>query len=374
VKFLVVPIDRFAQPFCYYRGADSDASEPIPLEVLAQAVHFAVARDLTVNFVYGRREPPKAFVPLMGSVRHADIVPLSLAESHPGSVVVVGPDELEHASKANLGKQANVIVRFPVERVAQLCDCLPPLLGRHTRLSLCLLNLEKASDSDLELYELALKQLVGLEAEWLRSRTVVELGFLTDRLLLTSMRNCQAGIDHVTVGPEGDLFLCPGFLADQPETPIGSLARGLQIPNAELLSIDHSPICSSCDAYQCKRCIYLNKTLTLEMNTPSHQQCVSSHHERNASRSLLTLLRDVPPFSGLPSIPELDYLDPFKKLRRTDVVTNPDVSTRSQDSRTDRTRPEIGTRANGSLEQLLMRILKTQEEILELLKGGARDE
>jgi CXXX repeat peptide maturase len=372
VKFLFVPIDRFAQSFCYYRGADGEASEPIPLEVLDQAVRFAGARDLSVNFVYGRTEPPETFVPLMNSVRHADIVPLSLAESHPGSVVIVGPEELDQASKADLGKETNLIIRFPIERAAQLSDCLAPLLGKHQRLSLCLLNLEKASDSDMEFYELALKQLVDLEVEWLRSRLVVELGFLTDRLLLTSMRNCQAGIEHVTVGPDGDLYLCPGFLCDQPEKPIGSLTRGLHMPSAELLSIDHSPICSSCDAYHCKRCVYLNKTLTLEMNTPSRQQCISSHHERNASRSLLTLLRDVAPFSGLPSIPELDYLDPFEKLRRTNGVTSPGVGTGPQDSHTIRSAIETG--GNGSLEQLLMKILETQEEILGILKGVARNE
>ena len=67
---------------------------------------------------------------------------------------------------------------------------------------------------------------------------------------------------------------------------VGDLDTGLQIPNQQLLKLDHAPLCRICDAYHRKRCVWLNQKLTWDTNTPSHQQCVLAHLERNASREL----------------------------------------------------------------------------------------
>ena len=64
-------------------------------------------------------------------------------------------------------------------------------------------------------------------------------------------------------------------------------------------------------AYQCKRCIWLNRKMTLEVNTPSHEQCVTAHLERNASRDLLQEIRKSGRFLQGREIMEIDYLDPF---------------------------------------------------------------
>ncbi|MEE1222143.1 MAG: CXXX repeat peptide maturase, partial [Bacteroidaceae bacterium] len=74
----------------------------------------------------------------------------------------------------------------------------------------------------------------------------------------------------------------------------------------------HAPICRHCDAYQCRRCVWLNRKTTYEVNTPGHEQCVVAHLERNASRELLNRIRRHGTF--LPAneeIKEIDYLDPF---------------------------------------------------------------
>ena len=51
--------------------------------------------------------------------------------------------------------------------------------------------------------------------------------------------------------------------------------------------------------------------MTHEVNTPSHQQCVLSHHERNLSGILLQKLQSKHFFSHIKSIPPLYYLDPL---------------------------------------------------------------
>ena len=51
------------------------------------------------------------------------------------------------------------------------------------------------------------------------------------------------------------------------------------------------------------------------MNTPSHEQCVIAHIERNTSRELLNSIRKHDNnFSVKEEIKEIDYLDPFEKI------------------------------------------------------------
>lgn len=52
--------------------------------------------------------------------------------------------------------------------------------------------------------------------------------------------------------------------------------------------------------------------MTYEVNTPSHEQCVISHLERNASRLLLSNIRKHGTFLPNKEIKEIKYLDPFE--------------------------------------------------------------
>lgn len=92
---------------------------------------------------------------------------------------------------------------------------------------------------------------------------------------------------------------------------IGSLEDGLDIKNPQLYKLDHAPICRKCDAYQCRRCVWINRKTTLEVNTPSREQCIIAHLERNASRKLLTSIRELGVFLPGKEIKEINYLDPF---------------------------------------------------------------
>ena len=156
-----------------------------------------------------------------------------------------------------------------------------------------------------------------------KSQKQTQVNIITDRLQLTEMHNCEAGIGNITIAPNGKFYLCPAFYYDEKQgvsnkmnhvtkdasRSVGDLEAGLQIPNKQLLQLDHAPLCRNCDAYHCNRCIWLNQKLTWDNNTPSHQQCVLSHIERNAARELSIKLHKAG--LGLPEIKEIDYLDPF---------------------------------------------------------------
>lgn len=89
------------------------------------------------------------------------------------------------------------------------------------------------------------------------------------------------------------------------------MVNGLDIKNSQLYKLLYAPICRNCDAFQCKRCVWLNRKTTYEINTPSHEQCVVAHLERNASRVLLNNIRKYGEYLPHIEIKEIKYLDPF---------------------------------------------------------------
>ena len=145
----------------------------------------------------------------------------------------------------------------------------------------------------------------------------VQLNLSETGLMLTEMNNCGAGDSNVTLAPNGKFYFCPAFYYEDEGQSVGDLKSGLDIKNPQLLRLDHAPICRKCDAYQCRRCIWMNKRLTLDANTPSHQQCVVAHLERNASRYLQMKLNGAGiRLANSQSIEELTELDPFNIVNR----------------------------------------------------------
>jgi len=56
-----------------------------------------------------------------------------------------------------------------------------------------------------------------------------------------------------------------------PTTAVGDLRTGLAIANQQLYRLDHAPICRVCDAYHCRRCVWMNDRLTGDVNTVRRQ-------------------------------------------------------------------------------------------------------
>jgi len=126
------------------------------------------------------------------------------------------------------------------------------------------------------------------------------------------MNNCNAGIDHLTLGPDGKLYICPAFYYKKMEYNIDKLFNdSLSLTN--ILKLENSPICLNCDAFQCKRCPFLNYYFSNEFNIPGRDQCHISHIEREVSQYFQRELqkRDLIDSPGLYTIPDLPYNDPF---------------------------------------------------------------
>jgi CXXX repeat peptide maturase len=368
ISHLVVLVDRAATSFCYYDNPsfDSDDRELISPSVLEDVVNYATQHALSVNFVYGRDPLPDAHERLIDQVPHVKLVPLALLSRYADAAVVLNSADLGTASTMPDDIGRNVVLRVDAPDVALLPEFVSRLDGKYGRLTLILRRLGEASDDQLEAYGSALNDVGKTLVEKYLSNSAVELNAISDRLMLSRMRNCNPGIEHFTVSHEGGCYLCPAFCYTNDQEYLGGgIPAGPTWTNRRLLSIESSPICRICDAWHCKRCLFLNKKSTLEINTPSRQQCVASHRERDVSRQVREWLvaRDRA-FGVFQFISHSSTLDPFERLdgerRLRRRVTYPTHESSG---------PEPNPSNEATERELLLEILRNQAEILALLKS-----
>jgi len=317
ISYLIVLLNKDSTSFCYYENESyyNSESELISFELLEEIIIYAIKNNITLNFLYGNQQLPDNYEKLIDTIDHEKILPIKLNQVYSDGVFVINEDDRNFIPFLNENEDLNLILRLPKDDLPTLSETINSLLGKFKRLNLSILNIESFSEQDLEIYEKQLKMIGVMVVELYKSGQSFELNFISDRLSLNKMNNCDAGIKHLTIAPNGKFYICPGFYYDNEDDCIGDLVDGINIKNQRLLTLDNSPICRICDAYHCKRCVYLNNKITLEINTPSHQQCVLSHLERNSTVNLLNLLDSSKiNIENAVSIPEIDYLDPIDIL------------------------------------------------------------
>lgn len=314
IEYLIIQLDDTSTSYCHYENTKRK-KKLIDLDLLKSGILFAMKENLMIQFVYPDYELPQEYKDAIETIDHSKIVS-SLCEdeslSEDADVIVYHDWTGLSFGKFEEGK--SYVLRTTkadlFERYLFVKDVLPKV----TRLNIVVTDVESFVEEDFERYKQILEVLYGyLEKLYVDGKSP-QLNLLTDRMMLDRMNNCGAGETNITLAPNGRFYVCPAFYLSDESNNIGSLAEALNIKNKQLYKLDHAPICSHCDAYQCKRCVWLNQKTTLEVNTPSHEQCVLAHLERNASRKLLQNIRKYGTF--LPEqedVKAIDYLDPFDK-------------------------------------------------------------
>ena len=303
LTYLIILLDDTSVSFCHYLVPEKER-RLIALDDLKAGVLFAMKENLNVQFVYPDYELPTAYTEIIDSIDHTDIVPKRLGVET-DVIVIKGWDD-------DVPEDCMCILHTTRQQLADNLQRVETLLSKISRLNIVLTDVESFKDEDIDSYKKTLGSLSDSIVKLYQNGKNVQLNLLTDRMMLNKMNNCGAGNTSLTLAPNGKFYVCPAFYYDNEADSIGDLKAGLDIKNKQLYQLDYAPICSHCDAWQCKRCIWLNQKTTLEVNTPSHQQCVLAHIERNASRELLNNIRDYGTF--LPEqedICEINYLDPF---------------------------------------------------------------
>lgn len=307
IQYIVILLDDTSTSFCHYTNEKADR-RLIPLQTLKDGICYAMKENLNIQFVYPNYKLPKEYLAAIDSIDHIDIYPAEMADN--ADVVVF--DSLIAAKDYVFKEEVAYLIRTDKVSLFNEYKIIGEILDKVTRLNVVITDIETFTEDDFMAYKSLLSNLAERVEQIYVSGKSPQLNLLTDRIMLEKMNNCGAGDTSVTLAPDGKFYVCPAFYLSADGYTIGDMVNGLEIKNSQLYRLDHAPLCRRCDAWQCKRCIWMNRKTTLEVNTPSHEQCVVAHLERNASRKLLIDIRKHGKFmSGCEDIKEIDYLDPF---------------------------------------------------------------
>ena len=323
LQYLVILLDDTSVAYCH---ADNPLKEPnlMPIETLKKGILFGMKQNLMIQYVFPDYALPEEYASVMESIDNVKIYTagckpvMGIEDESETDVEVVNTISKKTEAK-------NIVIRLTFSEMLRQKDEIAKLFAQGRRINLCITDVEKFTDGQIEDYKQVLSEWNKVLLDLYKQSLSPQFNLLTDRMMLEKMHNCEAGVSNITLAPNGKFYLCPAFYYDEKtevfnqlnhhkpssDNSVGDLEKGLDIPNAQLLNLDHAPLCRNCDAYQCRRCIWLNRRLTWDNNTPSRQQCVMSHLERNASRDLLNDIRKIGEFMPQIEIKEIEYLDPF---------------------------------------------------------------
>lgn len=210
----------------------------------------------------------------------------------------------------------NVILNVLHDDINNLYNYTTKLLNKVDRININILNIN--NDFNEELYKEELIKLSNYLYEFYKNNNYIkEVNIITDLMYLDTNDNCKAGDKSFVIAPSSKIYTCCAQYSNYSDEFIGDLEKGIYKEyDARLYKLENSNICSNCDAYQCKNCVFVNKLSTNEINVSPSFQCRKSHIERLASKLLFDKLTDEDKSQikiQKDSIKEINYLDPAEE-------------------------------------------------------------
>ena len=308
LQHLIIILDDTSISFCNYVNLRT-VRKLISLNDLKDGILFAMKQNLMVQFIYPDYDLPLEHKNVIESIDNNKIVSALSNEKEPDIIVF---DEFKNLSNYKFleNKEKVFVIRTSKATFFESYEDVISILDKVTRLNIVFTDIVDFTENDIEIYKKILNDLKDAIIESCENSKFPQINIITDRILLDKMNNCNAGIENISIAPNGKFYICPAFYYENENDCVGSLKSGLEINNNQLYKLEFAPICRKCDAYQCKRCVWLNRKTTHEVNTPSHEQCVISHIERNESEKLLSEFHLYNAFQDK-EIKTINYLDPF---------------------------------------------------------------
>lgn len=308
LKYLVILLNDNSVSYCHYNN--KNVSNMMSLDTLKSGILFAMKNDLKIQYVLPECDLPSDYIDLIESMFHDNIGPLKQSKN---SEIIVANSFDELVSNIDmLDSNKRYLVRTTIADFFNEYGLMKDLFKKDINANIVFTDVENFTDDEIDKYSAVLDDLKQSLIDSIRNGHNVNTNLITDRIALEEMNNCGAGETNITLAPNGCFYPCPAFYYSKEQYyELGNINDGLRILNKELYKLDHSPLCKRCDAYHCKRCVWLNKKLTCEINIPSRQQCLMAHIERNTSKIILddfhkqNLLKEK-------NISKIDYLDPFE--------------------------------------------------------------
>jgi len=308
-----------AVPFCNY-DAHQMPVQVIDFELLKSGIQFAYEQNLDLYFIFAREPLPEQHLQLIEKTIHTKISPFTPE----GMLEEVIPVFLEPGEvlESPLSEIQTAILKISASNILLLSPAISALLKRARRINL-IKDLSGFNQITLKAYQKQLEKISNtLLTEYAENHgdKSREVNVLTDRLFLSKMNNCNAGITHITLAPDANYYPCPAFYYDTELRAKYKLNGKKEPENKYLLSFENAYICSACDCFHCQRCIYQNVTGTLEVNTPAKIQCQTAHAEREVSRRFRNRLLKKKIRVGT-KLKKLNYDDPLDAILNRNIYT-----------------------------------------------------
>ncbi|WP_461614770.1 radical SAM peptide maturase, CXXX-repeat target family [Clostridium sp. Marseille-QA1073] len=299
-KFLQVMLDDNIVSTCLYDvNKQKDKNKKMSKELFEKAINFALNNDYEVVLLGESRERY-----LNKKNCYTNIVSTRCDYIDDKSIIIY--DNFVSTSKDSTN---GCILRINKDNIKNLCKYVEKLSVCNKRINIILQNISDWNEKEFDEYSRELDKVIELTSRIYKENKTIEINVLTDILNLEEHYGCDAGENSITLGPDGNFYICPAFYFDKIGDILGNIETGI---NEDLiknnLKIDSSPVCKVCDSNQCKQCKYLNKKYTGEYKIPPKNQCVISHIERNKSKILKEQLKDV---IKSKDFSEIEYNDPL---------------------------------------------------------------
>lgn len=310
LKYLVILLDDTSTSYCHYDVEDREKNL-IPLNVLKEGVLFAMKNNLKIQYILPNYTLPQNYIETMESMFNDKIGPIG--QELPLSAIVI--NSLQSININMMDSSIQYVIRTTISDFFENYGILKELFTLGISANIVFVDVVSFTEDKIETYRTVLAELVKSVESSIFKGMNINTNLITDRIALDNMNNCGAGDTSITLAPNGKFYPCPAFYYDDNQHYIiGDIENGLDIKNKTLYKLEYAPLCKRCDAYQCKRCVWLNKKLTYEINTPSRQQCVMSHLEREAGATLLDRFHKHNILLNK-TIEKIDYIDPFDNYK-----------------------------------------------------------
>jgi len=204
---------------------------------LEAGILFAMKQNLMIQFVYPDYEIPTEYQKTIETIDHHNIAPQRLKLKNTDAIVFDGcdlPNDFADEEKI-------LVVRTSKTDFFTNYKKIIPCIGKVKRLNVVLTDIETFTENDFSLYKERLEFFKNAVKEIFIQRNFLQFNLLTDRILLDKMNNCNAGVENISLAPNGKFYICPAFYLEDETDSVGNLANGLNIKNKQLYKLDYAP-------------------------------------------------------------------------------------------------------------------------------------
>jgi Fe-S-cluster formation regulator IscX/YfhJ len=162
-------------------------------------------QNLMIQFVYPDYELPQEYHEAIKSIDHNKIIPALLNEQSADVIVFEKWKEFSDYNFSYDSKKSVVLRTIKIE-LFENYEQLIPKINRLERLNIVISDIDSFNDNDFLTYEQILAKLKTAIKDCCQKGELPQLNLLTDRIMLEKMNNCNAGIENITLAPNGKFY------------------------------------------------------------------------------------------------------------------------------------------------------------------------